>query len=92
MICDPATEAAIFTTWGRPVLFPYLSQIPGAHRVQLIGADPAAPDPDWVSMMMGSVAERLPQARFDVIPHRGHLWPFEAPEAVLHWISTTLLA
>lgn len=91
LICDPAAEAAIFTTWGQPILFPHLARIPATHRLHLIGADPDAPDPDWVSMMMASVAERLPQAHFDVIPNHGHLWPFEAPEAVQQWISTTLL-
>lgn len=92
LICDPAAEAAIFTTWGQPVLFPQLSRVPTTHRLHLIGADPDAPDPDWVSMMMASVSALLPQAHFDVIQGRGHLWPFEAPEAAVRWISTKLLA
>lgn len=92
LICDPATEAAIFATWGRPILYPFLASVPATHRLHLIGGDPTMPDPDWVTLMMPSVAQRLPGCRFEIMPGRGHLWPFEAPREVADWIARTLIA
>ncbi|MBL8701811.1 MAG: alpha/beta hydrolase [Alphaproteobacteria bacterium] len=92
LICDPAAEAAIFATWGRPILYPGLDRVPTTHRLHLLGADPAAPGADWVARMMASVAPRLQGVRFEVFAGRGHLWPFEAPDEARAWIVSTLLA
>lgn len=91
LACDPRIEAAIFATWGRPVLYPSLADASAARPLHLVGADPRAQGSDWVAAMMPSVAARIPSARFTMIERRGHLWPFEAPTEMCDWVANTLL-
>jgi pimeloyl-ACP methyl ester carboxylesterase len=87
LACSPETEAAIFSTWGRPILFPGLGRIPAATPMTLIGGDPSAPGRDWVTAMMASVAGRIAHLAFETIPGHGHLWPFEAPRDAVSFLT-----
>lgn len=88
LACAPESEAAIFALWGQPVLFPQLGRVPDRHPILLIGGDPATgPQRDWVTAMMADTAARLGHAAFRRMPGRGHLWPFEAPDAFFSLIA-----
>jgi pimeloyl-ACP methyl ester carboxylesterase len=81
LACAPDTEAAIFSTWGRPILFPFLGQVPDRPAMTLVGGDPdGGPGRDWVTAIMPSVAARIEHLRFFTMKGHGHLWPFEAPD------------
>jgi pimeloyl-ACP methyl ester carboxylesterase len=79
LACAPETEAAIFATWGRPILFPLLGEVSSQPPMTLIGGDPHAPGRDWVTAVMPSVAARIRHLSFFTMTGHGHLWPFEAP-------------
>ena len=52
----------------------------------IVGEDDVATPPTDVQLM----AERIPQARFEIIPHAGHLSNLEQPEAFNHALNTFL--
>jgi pimeloyl-ACP methyl ester carboxylesterase len=90
LACAPETEAAIFATWGRPILFPGLAKIPAAIPMILVGGDPEAPGRDWVTAMMPSVAGRIAHLVFETMPGHGHLWPFEAPDDAVSFLAARI--
>lgn len=79
LACAPETEAAIFSTWGRPILFPFLGEVSAPPPLTLVGGDASAEARDWVTAMMPSVASRIARLSFFTMSGHGHLWPFEAP-------------
>lgn len=90
LACAPETEAAIFSTWGRPILFPGLAAVPATTPLTLVGGDPSLPGRDWVTAMMASVAQRIPHLTFEAIRGHGHLWPFEAPTDAVSFLSSRI--
>jgi pimeloyl-ACP methyl ester carboxylesterase len=78
LCCPPAVEAFIFRshweadTWSR---------LPAIRRpIELVGADAAMPDNDWVSAAMPEMAPIIPGARLTQVSGTGHLLISEAPE------------
>jgi len=78
LCCPPPVEAFIFRshweadTWAR---------LPAIRRpVELIGADAAMPDNDWVSSAMPEMAAVIPESRLSRLAGTGHLLISEAPE------------
>ena len=84
LACVPATEAAVFASFGQPATFALLDSVPPSPPIHLASGDPAVgPGRDWVTAAMAPLAARLPQARFTALAGLGHLMPFEAPESVV---------
>lgn len=90
LACAPETEAAIFSTWGRPILFPQLAMVPHTTAMTLVGGDPSSPGRDWVTVMMASVATRIPHLIFETRRGYGHLWPFEAPGDAVSFLAARI--
>lgn len=91
LACAPETEAAIFSTWGRPILFPLLGRVSNHPSMTLVGGDPdTGPGRDWVTAIMPSVAQRIGHLRFVTITGHGHLWPFEAPRNAVSFLVASV--
>lgn len=90
LACAPETEAAIFATWGRPILFPGLAAVAPATPMTLVGGDPSPAGRDWVTAMMASVAARIPGLVLETMRGHGHLWPFEAPADAVSFLASRI--
>jgi pimeloyl-ACP methyl ester carboxylesterase len=78
LCCPPAVEAWIFRSHWEADTWSRLGAVTLAP--ELIGADPAMPDNDWVSGAMSEMAAAIPAARLTGVPGTGHLLILEAPE------------
>lgn len=78
--CPPEIEAGTYDAVGRTTA-PYDSLPDFPVPAHLVGADPAAPGGTWIGQLHGEFARRLPNARYTMMTGRGHLMPFQAPEA-----------
>ncbi len=84
LACVPATEAAVFASFGTAATFALLDRVAAAPPIHLVSGDPGVgPGRDWATAAMPALARALPQARLTTLAGRGHLMLFEAPDECL---------
>jgi len=90
LACPPAVEAAIYRAHRDARTWDHLGAVTAA--IDLVGGDPGLSDPNWISLIIGELARRLPNASLTVLPGAGHLMFFEQPDQCLELVVTLLCA
>lgn len=78
LCCPPPVEACIFRSHWEVDTWSRLPTIGTA--IELVGADAAMPDNDWVSSAMPEMAAVIPGSHLSQVAGTGHLLISEAPE------------
>jgi pimeloyl-ACP methyl ester carboxylesterase len=78
LACPPEIEAAVFRSHRDADSWQRLAQWRGP--LHLVGGDPALPQRGWVSAAVPDMAAAIPGAQLTILPGRGHMMMFEAPE------------
>jgi len=93
LACSPEIEATMYAAFADDTSWRGLRDFPAPERIHLIGADPAAPDRDWVTAIVAGVARQMPQATVSIWRNHGHFMVFEDPvragRIIRDWIGTT---
>lgn len=76
--CPPEVEAGTYEAVGRTTA-PYDSLSGFPVPAHMVGADPEAPGGTWIGQLHAEFARRLPNGRYTLMKHCGHLMPFQQP-------------